>query len=68
MKKRRANSYVTLEQLLQIKPPEADIEVDGLKFRVRAMTSGQVHRILGATRDPSAPRMSPRRRNNRMIR
>lgn len=40
-----SNGYITLEELTQIKPLERDETIDGKKYRVRGLMSGEIHQI-----------------------
>lgn len=51
----QTNGYVSLAELTKIKPPERDLEVDGRKYRIRGLMSGEVHRVSSMANPPGLP-------------
>ena len=49
-----ANGYITLEQLTKITPAEDDITIDGHKFRVRGLHSGELQQVRNLCSRPPA--------------
>jgi hypothetical protein len=43
--------YISLEELTQIRPYEADVTFEGHTFKVRGLTSGQVSTIIAMSRN-----------------